>query len=93
MLRTGILNSAVNFVAGRTFMAEEFRTANGERMRLEFEKAATGMPMVFEPHVDFKKCVPQAISLIESKGAGRSKSIILEPKLVARASTRRMPSA
>jgi LacI family transcriptional regulator len=33
-----------------------------------------------------------ALSLIESKGAGRPKRIILEPKLVARASTQRTPS-
>jgi LacI family transcriptional regulator len=33
-----------------------------------------------------------ALSLIESKGGGRPKSIILEPKLVARASTERAPS-
>ena len=34
-----------------------------------------------------------ALSLIESKGGGRPKSIILEPKLMARASTGRTPSA
>jgi LacI family transcriptional regulator len=33
-----------------------------------------------------------ALSLIESKSAGRPKRIMLEPKLVARASTQRTPS-
>jgi D-ribose pyranase len=37
-----------NFVAGRAFMAEEFLAANGNDVRLEFEKALSGVPLVFD---------------------------------------------
>src|SRR5512135_2857341 len=44
-----------NFVVGRIFMAEEFRAANSEATLRGFESAAAGVPVIFEPHVDFKK--------------------------------------
>jgi D-ribose pyranase len=55
-----------NFVAGQVFMAEEFLTANGDDVRLEFERALSGVPLLFEPHVQFKKRVPQAVGLIRT---------------------------
>ena len=44
-----------NFTASRAFMAEEFLSTNGNDIRLQFEQALSGVPLVFEPHVQFKK--------------------------------------
>jgi len=67
-----------NFVIGRIFMAEEFRAGNDAATWLEFEKAAGGVPMIFEPHVDFKKRVPQAIGLIRTGDTVQYANMILE---------------
>ena len=67
-----------NFVAGRIFIAEEFRTANDKATLLEFERAAAGIAVVFEPHVDFKKRVPQAIGLIRTGDTVQYANMILE---------------
>jgi D-ribose pyranase len=67
-----------NFVAGRIFMAEEFRTLNNEETLLEFERAAAGIAVIFEPHVDFKKRVPQAIGLIRTGDTVQYANMILE---------------
>ena len=68
----------LNFVAGRVFMAEEFRAANGKETCLEFERALVGIPLVFEPHVEFKKRVPQAIGLIRTGDTVQYANLILE---------------
>jgi D-ribose pyranase len=67
-----------NFVVGRIFMAEEFRTANDKATLLEFERAAAGVPVIFEPHVDFKKRVPQAVGLIRTGDTVQYADMILE---------------
>jgi len=67
-----------NFVAGRIFMAEEFRTANDAETWLEFERAAAGIAVIFEPHVDFKKRVPQAVGLIRTGDTVQYANMILE---------------
>jgi D-ribose pyranase len=67
-----------NFVAGRAFMAEEFRAANGKETCLEFERALAGIPLVFEPHIEFKKRVPQAIGLIRTGDTIQYANLILE---------------
>jgi D-ribose pyranase len=67
-----------NFVAGRVFMAEEFRTANDTGVRAEFEQALKGWPLIFEPHADFKKRVPLAIGLIRTGDTVQYANMILE---------------
>ena len=67
-----------NFVAGRIFMAEEFRTANDEETLLELERATADIAIIFEPHVDFKKRVPQAIGLIRTGDTVQYANMILE---------------
>ena len=67
-----------NFTAGRVFMAEEFLAANGPDARLEFEQALTGVPIVFEPHVQLKKRVPQAIGLVRTGDTVPYANVILE---------------
>jgi D-ribose pyranase len=68
----------LNFAAGKAFMAEEFRAANGKDTCLEFERALAGIPLVFEPHVEFKKRVPQAIGLIRTGDTTQYANLILE---------------
>jgi hypothetical protein len=67
-----------NFAAGRVFMAEEFLAANGSDVRLEFEQALPGVPLIFEPHVQFKKRVPQAVGLIRTGDTTPYANMIVE---------------
>ena len=67
-----------NFVAGRAFIAEEFLAANSNEIRLEFEQALSGVPLVFEPHVQFKQRVPQAIGLIRTGDTVQYANLIIE---------------
>jgi D-ribose pyranase len=67
-----------NFVAGRVFMAEEFRAANQSGVLAEFEQALQGLPLIFEPHTDLKKRVPLAIGLIRTGDTVQYANMILE---------------
>lgn len=67
-----------NFVAGRAFMAEEFLAANSDEIRLAFEQALSGVPIVFEPHVQFKKRVPQAVGLVRTGDTIQYANLIVE---------------
>jgi D-ribose pyranase len=67
-----------NFVVGRIFVAEEFRTSNDQATLLELERVTAGITIVFEPHVDLKKRVPQAIGLIRTGDTIQHANMILE---------------
>jgi D-ribose pyranase len=67
-----------NFVIGRVFMAEEFLAANGDAARANLEREMPGVPFVFEPHVEFKKRVPNAIGLIRTGDTIQYANMILE---------------
>jgi D-ribose pyranase len=67
-----------NFVVGRIFVAEEFRTSNDQATLLELERATAGITIVFEPHVDLKKRVPEAIGLIRTGDTILHANMILE---------------
>jgi D-ribose pyranase len=67
-----------NFNIGNAFMAEEFRGANSTQTCLKFEQALHGIPVAFEPHIDFKKRVPQAIGLIRTGDTTQYANMILE---------------
>ena len=67
-----------NFVVGRAFMAEEFRAANAKDTCLEFDRALAGIPLVFEPHIEFKKRVPRTIGLIRTGDTVPYANLILE---------------
>jgi D-ribose pyranase len=67
-----------NFNIGRAFMAEEFRAANSAGIRQAFEAALDGIPLAFEPHVEFKKRVPCAIGLIRTGDTVPYANMILE---------------
>jgi D-ribose pyranase len=67
-----------NFNIGNAFMAEEFRAANSPRICQEFERALQGIPLAFEPHIEFKKRVPKAIGLIRTGDTIPYANMILE---------------
>jgi D-ribose pyranase len=67
-----------NFSIGRAFMAEEFKSANSTEKRREFELALEDIPLFWEPHIDFKKRVPQAVGLIRTGDTIQYANIILE---------------
>ena len=48
------------------YQAEEFLKKNSSATRQKFAAALKGVPVKFEPHVDFKKRVPHAIGLIRT---------------------------
>lgn len=66
-----------NFVVGQIYMAEEFATANTADVRAQFERELTGIPLAFEPHVQFKKRVPAAIGLIRTGDTVQYANMIL----------------
>src|SRR4051812_17564386 len=67
-----------NFVIGRVSLAEEFRAANSAETQREFERALNEVPMIFEPHTELKKRVPQAIGLIRTGDTVQYANMILE---------------
>lgn len=67
-----------NFSIGKAFMAEEFKSVNSPEKCRDFERALQDIPLVFEPHIDFKKRVPQAIGLIRTGDTIQYANIILE---------------
>ena len=55
-----------NFRIAQAYMAREFRRKNTPATRALFAKGLKGVPMTFEPHVQFKKRVPGAIGLVRT---------------------------
>jgi D-ribose pyranase len=55
-----------NFRIAQAYMAREFLRENTPAMRTLFAKALQGIPTTHEPHVQFKKRVPDAIGLIRT---------------------------
>ena len=50
----------------QAFMADEFLKNNTSALRQKFTAVLKGVPTTFEPHVEFKKRVPNAIGLIRT---------------------------
>src|SRR5258708_26844554 len=50
----------------QAFMAREFQKHNSTATRATFANAFAGIPVKFEPHVQFKKRVPHAIGFIRT---------------------------
>src|SRR6185436_6205007 len=66
-----------NFKAGPIYMAEEFKSTNPKPTQTQFAKACRGVPITFEPHLDFKRRVPDAIGLIRTGDTTAYGNIIL----------------
>ncbi len=67
-----------NFVVGKAWMAEEFRTNNDAKTQAAFAAALDGAAMTFEPHGEFKRRVPAAIGLIRTGDTTQYGNVILE---------------
>ena len=67
-----------NWKCGEIFMAEEFKSTNPNEQLQEFEKACRGIKRMFEPHIEFKKRVPNAIGLIRTGDTTAYGNMILE---------------
>jgi D-ribose pyranase len=67
-----------NFTIGKCFMAEEFRAANHAEVRKSFDAALDPVAISFEPHVEFKKRVPDAIGLIRTADTTQYANMIIE---------------
>jgi D-ribose pyranase len=67
-----------NFSIGRVFAAQEFLSANSPLVASELENALLGIPITFEPHLEFKKRVPHAIGLIRTGDTTQYANLILE---------------
>ena len=67
-----------NFIIGTAFMANEFRTANGSEAQQTCFDVLSGIPITFEPHIEFKKRVPRAIGLIRTGDTTQYANIVLE---------------
>ena len=50
----------------QAYQAEEFLKNNTASTRQKFAAALKGVPMAYEPHVEFKKRMPNAIGLIRT---------------------------
>jgi D-ribose pyranase len=66
-----------NFKAGPIYMAQEFRNTNPKPVQSAFAKACRGVSITFEPHLELKKRVPQAIGLIRTGDTTAYGNIIL----------------
>lgn len=66
-----------DFQAVQAFMAQEFVASNSSKARALFSKALSGIPLTYEPHVDFKKRVPGAIGLVRTGDTVQYANIIL----------------
>jgi len=68
----------LNFTAGHVWMAAEFQRENDAATRKLFKEALAGIKLSFEPHVEFKKRVPQALGLIRTGDTTQYANLILE---------------
>ena len=67
-----------NFVVGKVWMDQEFLRANDKKTQAAFFEEFKGIEVAHEPHVDFKKRVPQAIGLIRTGDTIQYANMILE---------------
>lgn len=67
-----------NFVVGRAWMAREFSQNNSKTVQAQFREALDGIPVSFEPHIQFKKRVPGAIGLVRTGDTIQYANMILE---------------
>lgn len=67
-----------NFAIGRAYAAAEFKTNNDPATQAALAARFEGLPLVFEPHVEFKKRVPLAIGLIRTGCTVQYGNLILE---------------
>ena len=67
-----------NFKIGRIWQAEEFLATNPQETVNDFSRSFGKIPLIREPHADFKKRVPGAIGLIRTGDTTAYGNLILE---------------
>lgn len=67
-----------NFVIGRASMAEEFLKHNTAETQARFRQALDGVALDFEPHIAFKKRIPNAIGLIRTGDTTQYANMLIE---------------
>jgi D-ribose pyranase len=67
-----------NFVIGHVFVANEFRERNSRAHQEALAARLPGVPLSFEPHLEFKKRVPHAIGLIRTGDTLPYANLIIE---------------
>jgi D-ribose pyranase len=67
-----------NWKCGEIWMAEEFQSTNSPAKLKEFETVCRDVKRTFEPHIEFKKRVPNAIGLIRTGDTTAYGNMILE---------------
>ena len=66
-----------DFQAVQAYMAREFLKHNSATTRAAFAKGLSGIPVTYEPHVQFKKRVPGAIGLVRTGDTIQYANLIL----------------
>ncbi len=66
-----------NFEISKIYMADEFQKVNTAKTCKEFSDSVGIVPLNFEPHVDLKKRVPNAIGLIRTGDITQYANMIL----------------
>jgi D-ribose pyranase len=67
-----------NFVIGKAWMAREFLEHNSPEVAARFAAALSGVPIAHEPHVEFKRRVPQVTGLIRTGDTILYANVIIE---------------
>ena len=67
-----------NFAVGAAYMAEEFHAENSEDVFGEYASELVPVEIRFEPHVEFKRRVPQSVGLIRTGDTTQYGNIIIE---------------
>lgn len=67
-----------NFSVARAFMAQEFNEVNSAETILQFKHALDGIELEFEPHIDLKIRVPDAIGIIRTGDTIQYANLVLE---------------
>lgn len=67
-----------NFSVARGFMAAEFNEVNSLETIAKFKRAMEGVRLEFEPHIELKKRVPQAVGIIRTGDTIQYANLVLE---------------
>lgn len=66
------------FIWGAAFMADEFNRENPESTRRSYSDLLAPVQILFEPHVELKRRVPQAVGLIRTGDTTQYGNVIIE---------------
>ncbi len=67
-----------NFIIAKAWMAEEFLRENTAEIRARYAGTLAGVSITHEPHIEFKRRVPQAIGLIRTGDTIQYGNVIVE---------------